>query len=48
MAEFIIDPPSPFAPMDEWLEYLAALMRIDGGSESVSLAIKEARDFVGK
>jgi hypothetical protein len=48
---YFIDPPVPWATLDEWREYLADLEgELDGnpGDESLERAIKEAREHIAK
>lgn len=43
----IIDPPSPFAPLSEWKEYLDELRDLDG-DDQVRAAIVEAEAVIAE
>ncbi len=42
----IIDPPTPFAPLSEWKDYLAELRAIEEKTDQVRAAIDEAEAFI--
>lgn len=46
MTERIIDTPSPFAPLDEWREYLAELKTIKPRDDEIARLIEEAEKEV--
>lgn len=45
---YLIDPPSPFAPIDEWRKYLADLRRIRQKTEQIKEAIAEAESHIAE
>jgi hypothetical protein len=44
----IIDPPTPFAPLADWQEYLAELRRIKPKTDQVRAAIDEAEAVIAE
>lgn len=44
----IIDPPTPFAPLSEWQDYLAELRAIKEKTDQVRAAINEAEAIIAE
>ena len=43
-----IDPPSPFAPLEEWVEFLAAMKAVDRRNDDILRHIAEAETVVAR
>lgn len=47
-SRFLIDPPSDFAPVEDWRAHLASLKEIDDPDEVVLRAIKKAENRIAE